>query len=232
MYSVRLLTLRLAYWVIFALGGLMTLSSSTQGANVTVSIIDNAVDEFGNELPVSATGADPNRVGITTFTSAPEFLSLSWKAPSAGATIVSTTWFTGNNGTTKDGGNGLYEAEQFLTPGSELSDTLVIVGGCRVGDPTHTGQNTFCIMDFSSSDGRVCPSTGCDTFEIFLELFEPAFQAIWSDGTIDLTQFKSDVDPQAVPEPSTGLLLLASLAIIGLLKLTIAFERTRRLKSE
>jgi len=120
---------------------------------------------------------------------------------------VKFNWFT-PSGTTLDGGLHLYVAE---SPGSQdISDSFAKSGGGMKGD-------TFFNVDFSSSDGRTCPPTGCDISEVFGPI--AAFEVQWSDNSFYNVDFTSDIDSGA-PEPP-GLLLLGT----GVLSVGVAIRR-------
>jgi hypothetical protein len=208
----------------------------------------NAVTLFGllikdnDPLDVTASGdgiCDQNHMplgcttGVVALTN--EILKLSMAPPSAGSVITGITWYCGpteafNNrcpgGTTLDGGMNFYAAESqgLAGPGAELSDSFHIDSGCGVG-----GQNTFCVITFSSEDGRLCPATGCDTFEMpggGIAGGQPALAIAWS-GTMTtdvqtlFVNFNSDIETSA-PEPPTFGLITSSFVLAA------AFRRGHR----
>jgi hypothetical protein len=155
-----------------------------------------------------------------------EILTFNIKAPFTGSTISTVTWYCGSTtgvddqcpgGTTLDHGMN-YNAAEFqgsTAPGDDLSDSFHISSGCLFGDPP---QNTFCLMDFLSQDGRVCPSTRCDTFEQSVTDGQPALAIAWSgkegvDPETDIFFFSSDVE--GAPEPSTLWLILGGSAVFA-----------------
>ena len=158
-------------------------------------------DDQPNDGPITWISTDPSLINARRIGTEAERIAISAVAPSPGAKIVKWTWFT-PSGTTLDGGLHMYVGER---PGSEeLSDSFARTGGGTKGD-------TFFTLDFSSADGRTCPSTGCDIFET--SGITAAFDVEWSDGSFYLTEFTSDVETFA-PEPP-GLLLLSS-GVLGI----------------